>query len=214
MRTSWCRGELRSTRSRSRSERLLATVLVCTSVCVGLSRVQCSVPPRTMTSCCANNQSAAGLSPPFCGVQSSPATRQCPLAICRTSSSGLSSTSCSSFKLRTECTLIAIITLGRRNAVRPSGSSSSMLRNSNEGAQPVDSAEISPTLTGTPMVCWAKRSSAGRYSPIRGTIQKCKAAQAMPNKTPSTKRAQATARIKRDSTRVRRGKVGKEGTNI
>ena len=64
------------------------------------------------------------------------------------------------------------------------------------------------------MVFWAKRSSAGRCVSIRGTIQKCKAVQAMPNETPSTNRTQAMIRIKRDSTRVRRGKVGKDGTNI
>jgi GT2 family glycosyltransferase len=62
--------------------------------------------------------------------------------------------------------------------------------NSKEGIQPVDCADKAPMRTGTPMVCWAKRSTAGRYSAISGTIHKCRTPQAKPSNKPSTKSAQ------------------------
>ena len=139
-RRSWCRLELRSTRSSSRRARVWGAVCGKDGGLAASSSVQCTVPPRTITSRWANSQSALWLSP--CGLlfNNSPATCQWPCTVRRTSSSGLSSTSCSRLRLSTERTLMATNTRGRRKAVRPCVSSSSISRNSKEGAQPVDSA--------------------------------------------------------------------------
>ena len=103
-------------------------------------------------------------------------------------------TNCSTPKLRTDRTLMAKITLGKVSAGRPSGSIRLKSWISKVGIQPVETASNLPMWTGTPMACVAKFSNLGLKSSIRGTIQKCNAAQAIPKTKPLTNKTHAAKR--------------------
>jgi hypothetical protein len=89
---------------------------------------------------------------------------------------------------------MAKITLGKVSAGRPSGSSKLRSWISKVGIQPDETANNLPMWTGTPMACVAKFSNLGLKSSIRGTIQKCNVAQAIPNRKPATNKTHAAKR--------------------
>ena len=168
-RTAWRRGLLRSTTSTScKASR-------------GADRnasVHMISPPRTAISFCENNQSAACPPPPASSCDKSrPATKMRPSALRRTSSRGWWMVICSNPLRQSDVGDSVASTRDRCTASRPSGPLTDTSCNVNEGTTPSERAEMSPMCTGTPKALLACLSSCGRNSPIRGTIQPCKAPQ-------------------------------------
>jgi len=186
MRSTWCQWRLRTTTSTSRH------CVVSGDCC---SSVNCTTPRWITSSGCSSSHSRARLScVASLDTTSRPATCQRPSCRRRTSSSGASIYSCSSPRRSTERADTVSTTRCSFSAWRCCGSRMDTPDSSMVGNRPSECAVRASMRTGAPRACVAKRSTCTRHSPIRGTMNPCRAPH---TPTSTSQNASTSPRVQR-----------------
>ena len=211
---TWLRRPLRNSR--------LTSVRV-TGGAARVSSTQRTWPPCSSSSGCEKNQSASRVSALASPEASSPATSRRPSARRRSCTWAPSITSCSKPRRQSERTEKAASTRGTFSPASPSAPSALFSPSGAfgrtvtpcrvmTGISPLETASMRSAVTLAPIAREARRSSRGRKSSIRGTMNQCKKPHATDDSSTSDTSSHSSTFSRRAASRKNESsKVGHPG---